>query len=576
MTRSSIDRRAFLGALAAGAGATAATATACAQESPPFKADADLIARCEGLIGGNFTPEERAQMLASVDEGVASLRALAKTRFDNALAPADMFDPRLPGFALPAPRRGKKSLPEGAGPAPTNADDLAFAPAWRQAAWLRQGQLTSRALTQIYLDRIAALNPKLNAYIGLAPDALAAADRADAERRAGRAHSLLHGLPYALKDLFDAKGLKTTWGAEPYADRIAAADSAVVAKLQAAGCVLLGKTGVGALAYGDIWLGKTTRNPFNPDEGSSGSSAGSASAAAAGLCSFAIGTETLGSIVSPSHRCGTTGLRPTFGRVSRAGAMALCWSLDKVGPLCRSAWDTILVLDAINGADLADAGSIDAPLAFDPKFDVRSLKIGYDPAWFAGDNVAAPDRAALAAAKALGASLVEVKLPDLPFGQLGDIVVIEAAAAFEGLTLDNLDDQLTWQADQAWPNLFRAARFQTAIAHVQRSRLRRQTMQAMDALMAKADVLIHPNFAANLLLIGNMTGHPTLAFRSGFIERPTRTLFGAPANPGPQPMRRVPMATSLTGRLFDEGRLVALGAALEAALDVAKERPSLI
>ena len=323
---------------------------------------------------------------------------------------------------------------------------------WR--AWIAAGALTSRRLTEIFLSRIDALGPRLECFATVtAKRALAEADAADTLLRGGVNLGPLHGLPYGLKDLFDAKGITTGWGAEPYRDRVPSTDATIVRKLRAAGAVLLGKTTVGALAYNDIWYGGWTRNPWNLNEGSSGSSAGSASATAAGLCAFSIGTETLGSITSPSQRCGTTGLRPTFGRVSRAGGMALCWSLDKVGPICRFVEDTGVVLAAINGADGADRFSIDAPFRFDAEADISGLRLGYLPEAF-GEGATEVDHAALAASRRLGVEVVEVSLPPLPYEALMNVLYAEAAAAFEDLTLSDLDDTLTWQDDGAWPNTF--------------------------------------------------------------------------------------------------------------------------
>ena len=411
--------------------------------------------------------------------------------------------------------------------------------------------------------------------------ALAEADAADALSRAGVSLGPLHGIPYVLKDLFDTKGIVTGWGAEPYRHRVPETDAAIVRKLRAAGAVLLGKATVGALAYNDVWYGGFTRNPWNLEEGASGSSAGSASATAAGLCGFSIGTETLGSITSPSQRCGTTGLRPTFGRVSRAGAMTLCWSLDKVGPICRSVEDTAIVLSSINGPDTADRGSINAPFHFDVGAPIDGLRLGYLPAAFEGDEADDGDRAALAAARRLGIEVVEIALPDLPYDSLMNVVYAEAAAAFEDLTLDGLDDMLTWQGADAWPNIFRKARFLSAVDHVQLDRLRYQVMFALDAVFADVDAMIGPLMGGPMMVASNFTGHPCLHLRSGFADRPTRAAGSLSAIRTPTevatgaPTFRVPQGISLWGRLFGEGRLLNLGMALERELDVAAVRPSL-
>jgi Asp-tRNA(Asn)/Glu-tRNA(Gln) amidotransferase A subunit family amidase len=364
---------------------------------------------------------------------------------------------------------------------------------------------------------------------------------------------------------------------------VADGDARIVTLLRQAGAILLGKTAVGALAYGDIWHGGKSRNPFNTDEGSSGSSAGSASATAAGLCAFSIGTETLGSITSPSQRCGTTGLRPTFGRVSRAGGMALCWSLDKVGPICRGVEDCTLVLQAINGGDPADRASIDMPFGYDPDLSIEGMRVGYLPAAFDDPGATDVDRAALEAMRSLGVEVVEVDLPDLPYGSLFAILYAEAAAAFEELTLSNRDDELKWQDAGAWPNNFRKARFLSAVDHVQADRLRFQVMQAFDRVFRDVDAMIGPFATGPMLVATNFTGHPCLHLRAGFIEVPTRSdpslkdgalVMDEPV-PGAAPAR-VPQGISLWSGLFDEGRLLALGRALETALNVAGERPELV
>lgn len=338
---------------------------------------AETIAAAEQVMGLAYTARERAQMLDNLDGQIASAVQRRAMPLANSVPMASRFDPRLPGFAMP---HGADALRLSAvdAPLPKDDTDIAFAPVTHLSAWIRSGALTSRRLTGIYLDRIAELGPKLECWATVSPDlALAEAGAADALLRAGVWLGALHGIPYGLKDLFDTKGIVTGWGAEPFRDRAPDSDATIVKMLRAAGAVLLGKTTVGALAYNDIWYGGVTRNPWNLNEGSSGSSAGSASATAAGLCAFSIGTETLGSITSPSQRCGTTGLRPTFGRVSRAGAMALCNSLDKVGPICRSVEDCAIVLAALNGAEIADRSTIAAPFVFDAARSITGMRLGY-------------------------------------------------------------------------------------------------------------------------------------------------------------------------------------------------------
>ena len=559
----SIDRRSFLAAAGAGLG------VAAARGSPPsVPVTSALIETCDRFAGLDLTAHEREQMLPLIDEQIDRLRLLRGITLENDLGPAETFDPRLPGWR-PRPAHGGRARIPALPPLPASGADIAFAPAWMQAGWLRSRKLGALALTDLYLDRIAASGAKLEAFALVPADrARAEAAACDRELAAGKSRGPLHGLPYALKDLFDTAGLETAWGAEPYRGRTPATDAIVVQRLRAAGAILLAKTSCGALAFGDIWYGGRTRNPWNLGEGSSGSSAGSAAAVAAGLCSFAIGTETMGSIVSPATRCGIVGLRPTFGRVARNGAMALCWSLDKVGVLARDAHDTMAVLGAIGGADDGDPGSLDVPLAALPRIDPAQVRLGYRPEWFAKGNPL--DRETLARVKAAGFTLVEIEMPATDTRLLSGIVSVESAAAFEPLTLDGRDDSLKWQAPEAWPNSWRATRFEPAIGYVQAQRLRRRLMGEFARTMAGVDALLHPNGAGSLTAIGNHCGYPALVLPAGQLDQPTRMGFETYRAPGvgaPEPRRPVPFPIVLTGHLFDEARLVAIG------LEVAKILP---
>lgn len=568
----SVSRRALVAAGAGGLAALAATARAQTAPSGPAIAAQD-VGSAEKLAGVTYTDAERQQMLSGLADQLEAIRALRAIEKPNSLQPAQTFNPRLPGVMYAEQSSSFATGSVDPGPLPASEEDIAFAPVWKLRRWFESRALTSRRLTDIYLARIERYAPLLQCFVTVTAErARREADQADREMRAGRFRGPLHGIPYGLKDLFDAEGAPTTWGAEPWMNNTpATADSIVARRLKEAGAVLLGKTTTGALAYGDIWFNGVTKNPWNPEEGSSGSSAGSASATAAGLIAFGIGTETLGSIVSPSHRCGTTGLRPTFGRVARSGGMALCWSLDKIGALCRSVLDTAAVLSVINGGDVSDASSLHHGFEYNGDTNVRGMRVGYDPAWF--ENAEANDRAALEAARALGVNLVEVRVPEQPGGALVQALLVEAAAAFEELTLSNADDTLDWQHDNAWPNTFRAARFVTAIDYVQIDRVRRRVMQDMDEVFSGVEAMIGPNFAGGMLTITNFTGHPQLAFRSGFIETPARTIFDGPVE-GAQP-KRTPVASSLWAPLFEERALIKLGRALEAQLGVAGERPTL-
>jgi Asp-tRNA(Asn)/Glu-tRNA(Gln) amidotransferase A subunit family amidase len=541
----------------------------------------DTLAAAEHLMGVTYTPEERALMLDNLEGQIAGAMARRASPFPNDLPMASRFDPRLPGFEPPRqPATGFWNLPDP-GPLPDDPEDIVFAPLTHLAGWFKAGLLSSLRLTELYLERIERLGPVLECFVTVTPD-LARAEAAAADQlfAAGVWLGPLHGMPYGLKDLFDTKGIATTWGAAPYRHRVAEDDARIVTLLRRSGAVLLGKTTLGALAYGDIWFGGKTRNPFNPEEGSSGSSAGSASATAAGLCAFSIGTETLGSITSPSQRCGTTGLRPTFGRVSRAGGMALCWSLDKIGPICRGVEDCALVLAAINGGDPADRSSIHMPFGFDPTAGLDGMRVGYLPAAFDDPGATDVDRAALEALRGLGVELVEMKVPDLPYGSLFAILYAEAAAAFEELTLTNRDDELVWQDAGAWPNNFRKARFLSAVDHIQADRLRYRVMEGFDAMFRSVDAMIGPFATGPMLVATNFTGHPCLHLRAGFLDLPSRSdpslkdgqLVMDQPMPGAGP-KRVPQGISLWAGLFDEARLITLGRALEAALDVAAERP---
>lgn len=540
-----------------------------------------MIAAAEQVLGVTYTDAERKLMVDNLVPQVENALRRRALAFPNALAPALRFDPRPPGFRDTAPQSALRWSEDGPEDLPADEERIAFAPVAHLGRWIRSRALSSARLTEIYLSRIEACNEQLNCYVTVAEErARAEAEAMDALSRAGVNLGPLHGIPYALKDIFDARGLPVTWGAEPWADRVASADAAIVERLREAGAVLIGKSSVGALAYGDIWLGRKTRNPWNRDEGSSGSSAGSASATVAGLCGFSIGTETLGSIVSPSERCGAVGLRPTYGRVSRAGCMALCWSLDKVGPICRTVEDTGIVLAAINGGDSRDPGSIHEPFNHDATEAIEGIQVGYLPAAYDSDLATDLDRSVLDRVRGLGLKVVELELPDLPYHTLIATLYAEAAATFEQLTLSNADDTLTRQDDGAWPNAFRKARFLSAVDHVQLDRLRRKVMEAVASLFDRVDVLVGPVAAGPMLIASNFTGHPCLVLPAGFERVPTRSelsLARAELELGEAGQSgaafEVPRGVCLWGRLFEESSLIRVGKALEADLGVAGRCP---
>ncbi|MFI4994924.1 MAG: amidase [Hyphomicrobiales bacterium] len=542
---------------------------------------AATIAEAERLMGVEYSQAERLQM---VDNIAAQIELAIKRRaapLPETLAPATRFDPRLPDWTPidPGPFRPSDGP---APPLPARDEDIAFAPVTHLSRWIRGGELSSLRLTEIYLERIERFSGKLKCIALATPDlAREQAKRADRLLAEGVHLGALHGIPWGAKDLLDTAGIATGWGAEPYHGRMPKSDATVVRKLAESGAVLVAKTALGALAYGDLWYEGRTRNPWNLEEGSSGSSAGSGSATAAGLVGFSIGSETLGSIVAPSIRCGTTGLRPTFGRVSRSGAMALCWSLDKIGPICRAVEDTALVAAALNGFDRTDPSSIEAPFGYDAAAPVKGLRLGYFPQDLALPEAGELDRAALDAARRIGLELVPLERPDLPYGSLMNVLFAEAAAAFEQLTLDNRDDELAWQEPAAWPNKFRMARFLSAIDHIQLDRLRRRVMQDMDLAFKGVDAMIGPCLVGPMLVVSNFTGHPCLVMRSGFRQSPTRgslslakaRLEQAKTTSGPT--FTVPHALCLYGRLFDEGTILRIGRALEKELGVCDRRPPL-
>ncbi|GER08498.1 amidase [Iodidimonas muriae] len=571
-------RRAVLfgGAAMGLAGATASLAQQSGPANPDAKAakmNEGIVSQCERMMDLAYTDEERAQIIATMDDQLENIRAVRDIHFENSDAPATVFNPRLPGISYPEQGFGVTNAITRDKAIPNSAEEIAFAPVTDLAHWIKTGQISSTDLTQIYLDRIQRYRPMLENFITVTADlALAQAKRADEETANGTWRGPLHGIPYGLKDIIDTKDIPTTWGATPFSERVAKHDASIVKMLEKAGAVLLGKTTNGALAYGDIWFDGVTRNPWNPREGSSGSSAGSASATAAGLCAFSIGTETLGSIVSPSARCGTTGLRPSFGRVPRTGAMALCWSLDKLGPICRSVADTALVLDAINGHDAGDPGNVLHGFEWDAQTPVEGMRLGYDPKWFEAGN--AIDREVLEAARSLPITLVEMSLPDWPYGTLLPQLEAEAAAAFQELTLSNRDDELVWQEENAWPNSWRRAHFFSAVDLVQVDRFRRRVMHMMHQNFAGLDAILSPNFAGGLLVITNYTGHPCLTLRAGFADTLTRTAYGQPKPEQPESVS-VPHNVTLWGPLFEERKLLTLGAALEKKLAVAAKRPPL-
>jgi Asp-tRNA(Asn)/Glu-tRNA(Gln) amidotransferase A subunit family amidase len=540
------------------------------------------FAEAENLMQVRLTAAERSEAAGNWRSAIAPLyeRRIGprKVEIEPTLAPYSRWDPVLPGEKA-GPQRDRFIGSEvDPGPLPSTEEDIAFAPVTHLARWIEKRQLSSERLTKIYLARLKRFDPKLRCVITLTDElALAQARKADQEIAAGKYHGPLHGIPWGAKDLLDTAGIATTYGAEPFRDRVPAADATVVKRLHGAGAVLVAKLSLGALALNDIWFGGQTMNPWLLEEGASGSSAGPGAATAAALVGFAVGSETGGSIVAPSMRCGITGLRPTYGRVPRTGAMTLCWSLDKLGPMTRTVEDAMLVLHAISGPDAGDLSSVPSKLDFDAKAPVTGLRVGYFPAWLETNPATEVDRAALETVKKVGMVPVEVAIPDWPYDSLDVILFAEAAAAFEDLTLSHRVDQLKVQVPDAWPNLFRQSRFLSAVDFVQSDRLRRKVANEMARVFSQVDLLLVPSLRDEMLTITNFTGHPSITLRAGFVQVSEARSDWAPApnNPLPKfsPPRRVPHGVTLIGRLFDEATLGRAGLALERSFGVASEQP---
>src|SRR5215831_12841275 len=534
------------------------------------------------LVQVELNPADRAMAASSWRQTMAALyerrTGPRKVALEATLAPYSRWNPVLPGRAGgPARDRFVRSN-ASPGPLPARDEDIAFAPVTKLSRWIEQRQLHSERLTNIYLQRIEQFDPRLRAIITVTKElALKQARQADREIASGKYRSPLHGIPWGAKDLLDTAGIATTYGAEPFRNRVPAKDAAVVKRLHEAGAVLIAKLSLGALALNDIWFGGQTMNPWLLEEGASGSSAGPGAATAAGLVGFSIGSETGGSIVSPSMRCGITGLRPTYGRVPRTGAMTLCWSLDKLGPMTRTVEDAMLVLHAITGPDPGDISSVPSKLDFNANAGVKGLRVGYFPNWMKENPATDVDRAALETVKKLGMVPTEVSIPDWPYDSLLLVLFAEGAAAFEELALTHKLDELKVQVPDAWPNLFRQSRFVSAVDFVQTDRFRRKVALEMDRVFSQVDLLLVPSLRDEMLTITNFTGQPSLTFRAGFVNVSEARSDWAPdpAHPLPKfsPPRRVPHGVTLIGRLFDEGTMVRAGMAMERNFSVVDERP---
>ncbi len=519
----------------------------------------DNVAGAEKIIGLEFTQAKRDSMLDDLFDQLKNYENLRKVSLPNGIPPAILFNPIPAGFQFEKAKKPFKMSPPGKVAMPKNIEDLAFYSVGQLAELIRTRNVTSEQLTRMYLERLKKYGRKLECVITLTEDlALKQAKRADAEIARGKYRGPLHGIPYGAKDLLAVRCYKTTWGSVPYQDQVIDQDATVIKLLEDAGAVLVAKLTMGELAWGDVWYGGMTRNPWNYNQGSSGSSAGSASATAAGLVAFSIGTETWGSIVSPSTRCGSTGLRPTYGRVSRTGAMALSWSMDKIGPICRTVEDCALVFNAIHGPDAKDQTLYDVPFNYNPKVDVGKLRIGYLKMEFDSARVnKASNDSVLAVLRRLGAQLVPIELPKLPIGDLSIILRAEAAAAFDELTRGGKDDLLVRQIKNAWPNAFRTARFIPAVEYIQANRVRYLVIQEMQKLMKEIDLYVAPSFGGDNLLLTNLTGHPCIVLPNGFSKEGT------------------PTSISFIGQLFGEAKLLAVAKAYQDATDHHLKHPKL-
>jgi Asp-tRNA(Asn)/Glu-tRNA(Gln) amidotransferase A subunit family amidase len=550
-----VDRRAFVAYFSSiGLGSTLLPGVLWSrvQGQDPMRVTKEMLEDAEKIAGLKFTDEQRTRMVRGVNSMARNLEQIHGVELPNAVLPAIRFDPVLPGMHFDMRRTELRTSRQTRPQRPGDLESVAFWPVTQLAELIRTRQVKPSELTEMYLARLHRHGPTLEAVVSYMDErARAQAAQADREIAAGKYRGPLHGIPWGAKDLLATKGYRTTWGAEPYREQMIDEDATVVQRLDAAGAILIAKLTLGALAQGDVWYAGKTRNPWNPEQGSSGSSAGPGAATAAGLVGFAIGTETLGSIMSPSRVNGVTGLRPTFGRVSRAGAMALSWSMDKIGPMCRSVEDCALVLHAIHGPDDHDPTVHDIPLNWTGgNVDLRKLRIGYTQASFdspdRNGNAVEYNRAAVEALRHISPELIPVEMPtDLPVNALGIILNAESAAAFDELTRSGRDASM--EETSSWPNSFREARFIPAVEYIQANRIRTLLMQQMAAVMEKVDVFMSTSGGNSVLMVTNLTGHPAIALPAGLSAQGT------------------PVSVTFVGRLYDEERLLAVAKAWQDA-----------
>ena len=545
-----VNRRSLLASLTAlGIGSTvfhrAAVALVQDQPPPPNGITPEMIKQAEWVAGITLTDPEREAVARALAANRRGIDAARKIELSNDVDLAVRFDPmprsKAPLQTTVALTPSKHELKK-----PNSPEAIAFLSIAELGHLLRTKQISSVELTQLYLERLKKYDTQLKCVITLTEElALKQAHRADAELQSGKDRGPLHGIPWGAKDLIAVKGYKTTWGAQEYKDQTIDMTATVAERLEQAGAVLVAKLSLGALAYNDVWFGGRTNNPWNVKEGSSGSSAGSACAVVAGLVGFTLGSETLGSIVSPSTRCGATGLRPTFGRVSRYGCMTLCWTMDKIGPLCRSVEDCALVLGAIQGSDQRDPTAVDRDYQFPSTKSVKELKVGYANR--------SEDRPELKVLKELGMQLVPISLPQRQAGMIVNTILnAEAGTAFDSLVHKGKLDQI----GNLWPTPFRAAQWITAVDYLRAQRLRTQLMQQMEKVFEQVDLYV----GGNDLGITNLTGHPTVCMPNGFTKRNDVD---------------VPISLTMTGRLFGEGELLTVAQKYQEATGHHLKRPPL-
>jgi len=523
----------------------------------------DLISSAK-IFDLSFTTKEIDTLYSDVIDNIANFKAMHNLPLANSVPLSMWQTPILPGMHFNEVQKPIVWKLDNTVQLPSNKNDLAFYSIEQLASLIKNKKITSLALTQFFIERIKKWGDTLHCVISLQEDmAYSQAKKADAELAQGKYRGLLHGIPYGLKDLFAVKGTKTTWGAAPYQNQVIDEDAFVYTKLKDAGAVLVAKFTLGALAMGDYWFGGRTKNPWNLNYGSSGSSAGSASATVAGLVPFAIGTETWGSIVSPSTTCGATGLRPTFGSISRTGAMALSYSLDKVGPICRSAADAAIVFNFIHGTDGKDGSAVNKPFNFTPNKNIKQLKIAYAKNYF--DKIKDTSRnefKVLEAFRKLGVQLIPVNFPDsgvYNFNIMDVVIGVECAAQFDEMTRLNIDDLLTRQTKNDWPNQFRTARFVPAVEYINAQRHRYILMQKVNEVMQQYDVIICPSRGdGNQSAITNLTGNPVVCVPTGFDKK-----------------LNLPTGISFVGNLYDEATILSIAQAYQKATKWNEVHPAL-